>query len=178
MADGGYIQVEGLDRVLRNFAQAKPEVAKAAVDGMVAEGLRLIATAQRNLKRNTSWVTGLLAASGRVERVKTGDDRTEQSVEIGFFEKDKATGYAEYVEYGRRPGKMPPPTTLAEWFHKKHRVRDPKQALSMGWGLAKNIAARGTRPHPFFNPALQQHQPRFARAIRAAVAKVINKDKS
>lgn len=176
MADGGYIQVEGLDRVLHNLARTKPEVAKAAADGMVKQGMRVIADATRNIRRNRSWKSGLLGNSGRVERVDK--DGANPTVEIGFFDKDHTTGYAEYVEYGRPPGKRPRAELLVTWVRKTFHITDKVEALRVANSVSWGIGHHGTRPHPFFNPAVQQHMPRFARAIRAAVAKVINKDKS
>ena len=51
----------------------------------------------------------------------------------------------------------------------------PKQARAIGWGLAINIGRHGTRPHPFFGPAVQKNQGRVASAIKDAVAHVINR---
>ena len=169
MADGS-ITIEGLDKVLEALAKAKPEVREAALKGVETDGMRTIATAQRNLKRNGSWVTGLLAGSGRVELVKRQGDETP-AVDIGFFAKEGVRGYAEYVEYGRPPGKMPPPETLAAYFYKKFHLGDWKLARHMGWGAARNIAVHGTRPHPFFMPAVTLHKPRFVAAIASAIRK-------
>jgi hypothetical protein len=173
MASNGEIRLEGLDSVLRGLARADKQTADAALRGVKEAGARIIASAQRNLKANTSWVTGLLGNSGRVEEVKEQDG--SRVVDIGFFAKGTKQGYAEYVEYGRPPGKMPPPSALEEWFYKKHRVTDRRKARAYGWGLAVNISTRGTKPHPFFNPAVEEHRLKILEALNNAIAKVTGK---
>lgn len=200
LTDNGSISLEGvpqLSKALRNYRMA---INREASKGLRAAGLGIIADAQRNLKANTSWVTGLLANSGRViyggQGYDTGstDARTSREatdsllgasdagadigLDVGFFDaSSKGNGYALYVEYGRPPGKMPPPSALAEWWYKKHRVRDRKTALALGWGTAVNIARQGTKPHPFFVPAVTKWTDRIVKTISDAARRVINMSK-
>ena len=51
--------------------------------------------------------------------------------------------YAPYVEYGTRPH-FPPVSALRPWA-KRH-------GNMSAWALARAIARRGTRPHPFMAP--------------------------
>lgn len=144
----GGIQLEGLDEVLKNFDDASEAVRQAALKGLEAGGMEIVAAAQDNLRNNGSVVTGLLRASGNVERKK-------DEVTAGFFDtSNRGQGYAEYVEFGRRSGKMPPPDDLVAYAYKKFHLRDWKIARSMGWAMAKKIAENGTQPHPFFIPAI------------------------
>lgn len=164
MADGGSISVEGLDKLLREFDKTGKEVRRAAMRGLQKGGLYIIADAQMNLRDNTSVVTGLLRQSGKVQKVD------EDNLDVGFFDTlNRQSGYAFYVEYGRRAGRMPPPDELAQWAYKKFQLHDRKRALQAGWALAIKIAREGTRPHPFFVPAVEKNKKKIIDAIRSSI---------
>ena len=59
--------------------------------------------------------------------------------------------YAEYVEYGRPPGKMPPLSAIKDWLQIKG------MADELAYPIAKKIADQGTRPQPFIRPYWNQH---------------------
>lgn len=162
----GEIQLEGLDRVLKALAKCDKEVVDAAMKGLEAGGMNIILDAQQNLRANGSNVTGLLSNSGRT--IRKGNDIT-----VGFFDTTNKTGYAEYVEYGRRAGKMPPVDMLKAWTYKKFHLRDWKAATSMAWAIATEIARKGTVPHPFFGPAVKKNYNKIVNAVRDAVRKKI-----
>lgn len=162
MNGDGSIELEGLDKLLKALEKCDRDVVDAALDGLNAAGWEIIGDAVKNLQRNGSWVTGLLAQSGHSER--RGDDVT-----AGFFDTTNRTGYAEYVEYGRRAGKMPPPDEIGAWVYKKFHLKDWKTATSLGWAIAKRIAQEGTQPHPFFGPAVKKNHNSIIKAVRDAV---------
>ena len=162
----GEIQLEGLDKLLKALSKCDREIQDAALEGIEAGGKNIIADAKDNLRANGSVVTGLLRESGRV--IRKGDDIT-----VGFFDTTNKTGYAEYVEYGRRSGKMPPVDMLKAWAYKKFQLRDWKQAASMAWAMAKTIAKQGTQPHAFFGPAVKKNYNKITKAVRDAVRKKI-----
>ena len=163
MNQGGSIELEGVDKLLKALAKCDRAVVEAAMDGIEAGAAEMIADAKVNLRENSSVVTGLLRQSGRVERKK--DDIT-----AGFFDTtNRNSGYALFVEYGRRAGKMPPPDEIGAWVYKKFHLNDWKAANSLGWAIAKKIAREGTQPHPFFGPAVKKNQNKIINAIRDAV---------
>lgn len=163
MNQGGSIELEGVDQLLKALAKCDHAVVEAAMDGMGAGASEMIADAKDNLQENTSVVTGLLRKSGRVERKK--DDIT-----AGFFDTtNRNSGYALFVEYGRRAGKMPPPDEIGAWVYKKFHLKDWKTATSLGWAIAKRIAQEGTQPHPFFGPAVKKNHNKIVNAVRDAV---------
>lgn len=168
MTENGSIELEGVDKLLKALAACDETVVKAALDGMEAGAQEMINDAKRNLRENNSVVTGLLRKSGRVERKK--DDLT-----AGFFDTtNRYSGYAAYVEYGRRSGKMPPPDEIGAWAYKKFHLQGEKgwkEANSLGWAIARRIALQGTQPHPFFGPAVKKHQNKIVNAVRDAVRK-------
>lgn len=149
MSDTGAIYVEGLDELLRKMDNLPAEVQSECFKAMQTASLDIIADAKGNLRVNGSVVTGNLRASGKVQKV---DDKT---LDVGFFSSDaRDKGYASYVEHGRKPGKMPPPDILEAWAYKKFRLSH-KEARSAAWALARSIAKKGTKPHPFFEPAVE-----------------------
>jgi len=162
MTEGGSIELEGLDKVLKALEKCDRDVVEAALVGLEAGGAEIIADAQVNLRENGSVVTGLLRQSGHV--IRKGDDIT-----AGFFDTTNKAGYAEFVEYGRRSGKMPPADQIAAWVYKKFHLKDWKQANSLGWAIARRIAKEGTQPHPFFGPAVRKNQNKIIKAVRDAV---------
>ena len=149
MSDTGAIYVEGLDELLRKMDRLPAEVQRECFKAMQTASLDIIADAKTNLRVNGSVVTGNLRASGKVQKV---DDKT---LDVGFFSSDvEDKGYARYVEYGRKPGKMPPPDILEAWAYKKFRFSH-KEARSKAWALARSIAKKGTKARPYFEPAVE-----------------------
>ena len=149
MSETGAIYVEGLDELLRKMDSLPAEVQRKCFKAMQSASLDIIADAKSNLRVNGSVVTGNLRASGKVQKV---DDKT---LDVGFFSSDvENKGYARYVEYGRKPGKMPPPDILEAWAYKKFRLSH-KDARSAAWALARSIAKKGTKARPYFEPAVE-----------------------
>ena len=149
MSETGAIYVEGLDELLRKMDSLPAEVQRKCFKAMQSASLDIIADAKTNLRANGSVVTGNLRASGKVQKVD------EKTLDVGFFSSDvENNGYARYVEYGRKPGKMPPPDILEAWAYKKFRLSH-KDARSAAWALARSIAKKGTKARPFFEPAVE-----------------------
>lgn len=162
----GSISIEGLDQVLRAIDRSDKAIVTAASDGLRRGALNIIADAQDNLRSNGSVVTGLLRQSGKVQRA--GD----LEIDAGFFDtRNQEGGYALFVEYGRRAGKMPPPETLEAYCYKKFQLKDWKAARAMGWAMAVKIAREGTRPHPFFAPAIDKNRRPLVQTVRDAINK-------
>lgn len=161
------LQVEGLEKVLRALAKCDEDVVEAGLKGLEAGAMEIVADAKTNLREHGSVVTGLLRASGRVER--NGNDVT-----AGFFDTtNREDGYAAYVEYGRREGKMPPPDEMAAYAYKKFQLKDWKAANSLGWAIAVSIGRKGTVPHPFLGPAVKKNQSAIVKSVRDAIRRRI-----
>lgn len=191
MSKRDVIGVEGERELFLNMQRVMGSNLSAARKGIRAGALNIINDAKQNLRGNHSVVTGQLRASGKVQAVEGDKD----AVDAGFFSQGKEKGYAAAVEYGRRAGKMPPVEMLMEWLRKRttksaalksalvhiegRRVRREsaytKDDLlrSAAWGLAKWIAKHGTRPHPFFAPAVEKNKKAVEDAIKEAIAKDI-----
>lgn len=160
----GPVYIEGLDQVLRNLQAKGDKVVQAASAGLQKGASSIIAYAQDNLRKNGSVVTGLLRLSGKTQKV---DDL---NIDAGFFDtRNQQSGYAYFVEYGRRAGRMPPPDELAQWAYKKFGIGDRKAARAIGWAMAVKIAKAGTKPHPFFAPAIDKNKSSLVQAIQDAI---------
>ena len=163
-------RIEGVEGLDRDFERISRKVFKAAKTGLARAGMTVIADAQQALRTNGTNSTGLLSNSGKVQEIN-GED----ALDVGFFAKS-GRGYAEYVEYGRRAGKMPPLKNIIEWARKKLRISG-KAVQSAGYLIARKIAQKGTRPQPFFRPALERNSQAIERVISAAVASVTGGDR-
>lgn len=191
MANKDVIWVDGERELFLNMEKQTRGTLQAAMQGLRKGGLAIVADAKANLKDNGSVVTGQLRASGKVQAVEGSPDE----IDAGFFSQGSEKGYAAAVEYGRRAGKMPPVDMLMEWMRKRtskskalqsaiihmegRRVRREtaytKDDLlrSAAWGLAKWIAKKGTKPHPFFAPAVEKNKKQVNDAITMAIQQEI-----
>ena len=167
MAD---ISFEGVNEVLAAMRKAGPQIQAAVMRGLQRGGLDVIADAKVNLRQNGSVVTDLLRASGKVQKV---DD---ENLDVGFFDTKNQTGYASFVEYGRRAGRFPPLQNIAAWAYKKLRLKDWKAANAIGFQIARKIAREGTVPHPFFGPALQKNRENIVKRVQDAVGDLLNRN--
>ena len=85
-----------------------------------------------------------------------------------------AAPHAEYVDRGRRPGKMPPSAPIELWVRKVLDVPE-KDAHSVAYLIRRKIAKRGTRGTPFVLRTLHRLAPQaqqiLARATERAAAR-------
>ena len=159
--------LEGERELFANMQKKLGGLGKAGREALQKGGMLIVNDAKVNLRNNRSVVTGMLRSSGKVQKV-LGD---EDAIDAGFFPQQTTGGYAFFVEYGRRAGKMPPPDMLIEWCRKKLRLPE-KLAKLRGWAMARTIAKKGTRPHPFFGPAVEKNK----KAVVDAIAEAIDKE--
>lgn len=141
----------------------------------------VIQLAKDNLGRNRSYASGTLADTMTKEiRI----DTNRYSVWIGL------QPYWDYVEYGRKPGKFPPPNRIKEWIRVKpikprsmtitrkwktksgehsRRVTITPSVEQLAFLIGRKIATKGIAPKPFFNPAVEDAKARFEEAINLAI---------
>jgi HK97 gp10 family phage protein len=96
-------------------------------------------TVERLAKLKVPTDTGRLKNSITIDDTKTLERRVGTNVK-----------YAKPVEFGTRPH-FPPVESLNPWAR-----RHGKNA----WGVALKIAAVGTKPQPFMNPAIDEMESR------------------
>lgn len=194
MSDGMSITLEGERELFLKMEYRLEGCEKAGRRGLRKGALKIVNDAKGKLKTNGSVVTGMLRASGKVQAVEGDPD----AVDAGFFSQDTKGGYAYFVEYGRRAGKMPPVEMLMEWLRKRTSKskalrsavnilegrRKRREAAytkddllrSAAWGLARHIAKKGTRPHPFFGPAVEENKNAVNEYIAEEVEKETKRD--
>lgn len=154
MSKGVDVWLEGERELYVNMQRRLDGCTSAARKGIRKAGLKIVNDAKENLRSNKSVVTGQLRASGKVQAVEGDKD----AIDAGFFGKDGKGGYAYYVEYGRRAGGFPPIDVIVQWVKKKLRIRKENEANGIGFMIARSIAKKGTKPHPFFAPAIDKNE--------------------
>ena len=178
------VKIEGLRELRADFSETKKVTASAMKKGLQAAGLEIVNEAKQNLNHNKTNNTGSLRASGKVQKADDG-------VDAGFFAKDSSTGYAAAVEYGRGPTKKASPdgitlaTSLKSWVRRKLGFKHSKDARksaksagmnmeeyieSVAYLIARKIHRKGTKPQPFFVPAVKKIEEK----IDDIVSKYIN----
>lgn len=185
--------LEGYKELYVKLDNHEKAATKAAFDGLKRAGMNIIADAKENLRANGSVASGMLRKSGKVQKVE-GEKNT---IDAGFFVEGKDEGYAYFVEYGRRSGKMPKPEMLIEWIKKKNSTKGAKSALDSfvlfknanarkyknrtandfllmaARALAFHIGKHGTQPHPFFAPAVEKHKTSIENVVANEVKQEI-----
>lgn len=170
MEQDGFV-VENFPELKKAFGKHTAEVRRVCDEALSKGAMSIISEAQHNLRMNGTNTTGLLSNSGRAEKLGSCD------YQAGFFSELQGRGYAEYVENGRKAGKMPPPKILTAWVRKKLRIRKEKQAASVAFLIARKIAKKGTKAQPFFGPAVASQQKVIYNEIKTALMKIINRGK-
>lgn len=132
---------------IRRVLQQEMGVAVTEIVEAIADTARLKAPVDR----------GILRSSIRTE-VRTGAGPILVHGQV--FTGTQAP-YAPFVEFGTRPHWVPI-APLKGWAH---RVLGDEE---LAWRVRWAIAQRGTKPRPYFGPAVAQVRPRFTLAIAAA----------
>lgn len=157
------ISVEGQRALQANLDKVAKELGAAGDKALQAVGLEIIAEAKVNLNANKTNNTGMLRSSGKVQKAEDG------TVDAGFFSSEQQNGYAEYVEYGRGPSKkkgaIPLEDSLKAWVHRKLGIAYGKELDSATFLIARKIHRKGTKPQPFFAPAVQKIEEKFEEIV-------------
>ena len=169
------IQVEGLRELHLAIERKAEETISAGRKGLRAAGMNIIADAKNNLRGNHSVVTGQLRAMGKVQKVEDDPD----AIDAGFFAQGSSQGYAYFVEYGRRATKTTTagvPTlrqAIEQWLRKKFGMAEGKDLKSRSFLISRSIHKKGTKPHPFFAPAVEKNMASIENAISESVKEVL-----
>jgi len=162
--------LEGQADLLKALDKFGKDALKEASEGLKKAGMQIVADAQDNLRQNGHNVDGHLSSSGDVVVLKDG------SVEAGFMKVPQGAqaNYAEFLETGTKPHKV-----SGKWFNvwasKKFRLypADGREAVSAGWAIAKSIAKKGTKAHPYFAPAVKKNEKKVIECLQNALNKAI-----
>lgn len=87
--------------------------------------------------------------------------------------------YWKYIEYGRKPGKFPPPDAILKWIEvkpvlprpdAKGRIPKPKQ---LAYLIGRKIEREGIEPTPIMAATVEELNDHFIPLIREALQKDI-----
>lgn len=159
----------------------------AAMRGVRVTALEILNNAKERLVQNGSRVTSKLFNSGKV----VADDENANFVDVIFSGGgDGYSDYAEFVEFGRRAGRMPPVEAITEWVRKKgiadtYSIKTQRQskrdasfdnrAQNIAFAIARKIARQGTPAKPFLFPAFEAKKGNIITNIEKELDKLINK---
>lgn len=142
--------------VQRAFERWPAEMRAALVRGLRRGAEIVEKDAKLRLTQNKSVAFGLLRAS-----IGSVVDEAKLTAAVGPGLNAKATGaatgdpanYGYYVEFGRAPGKPPPPQALSLWVKRKLGVGGDDEIERVSVFIARKIAREGTIAKPFLGPA-------------------------
>ena len=91
--------------------------------------------------------------------------------------------YWKYIEYGRRPGKMPPLEVIEKWIDVKE-IKPHSMTLKSGktviptppklpFLIARSIGRRGIAPKPLFQKSFEAAKQQFMQVIKDAITQDI-----
>lgn len=91
--------------------------------------------------------------------------------------------YWKYVEYGRRPGKMPPVSAIENWINVKQIIPHSMTLKSgktviptipqLSFLIARSIGRRGIAPKPLFQKSFKAAKQQFIQVIKDAITQDI-----
>lgn len=94
--------------------------------------------------------------------------------------------YWKYVEYGRRPGKMPPVSAIENWIKVKQIIPHSMTLKSgktviptipqLSFLIARSIGRRGIAPRPLFNKSFEAAKQQFIQVIKDAITQDIKEN--
>lgn len=111
-----------------------------------------------------------VGVSGRLRNSMSSEVRGTGIDVVGWIGSTlKAEVYPSVMEYGRAPGRMPPPEALQRWVHLKLRVSEA-DALGVAFVIARKIAARGIAGRHFLRRGYEESRSKieafFDQALR------------
>jgi len=83
----------------------------------------------------------------------------------------RAEVYPAVMEYGRAPGRMPPPQALERWVHLKLRVAEA-DALGVAFVIARKIARAGIKGQHFLRRGYKESKARIGDFFEAALRRI------
>ena len=141
------VSVRGADAVLRKLT---PALYQPALEAFLT---RLTLTAEATARAGAPTDTAALVRS-ITSQVTPPTGRVFSTL-----------SYAPVVEFGRAPGRPPPPDALVGWMARHGMTGDP-------WRLARAIGRRGTKGRFFFRAAARAAQQAAPKLLGDAVAAI------
>ncbi len=172
------VRIVGAKELQSNLRNLGSQCLAAALRGLARACVDILNDAKQRLTDGGQRATNLLFNSGKVQRSQEADN----AYEILFD-----TEYAEFVEFGRRPGKQPPVDQIKAWIDKRHildtySIKTHKQTKrgsdyekrrdGLAFAIARSIGKKGTKAHPFLHPALEANKEKILPYIKDEIKKL------
>jgi hypothetical protein len=185
------IQVEGFDEIVKLIERSgnlNDRLYEPVWNAMNQAGKLLEDQIKQNLTDNDSIATGDLRGSVSSGEVQISKDAV--SIEVGA---GRGLPYAQAVESGSQPHTPPlsitePGQPLYEWVAVKHlagtyhirtgrrmggKARQIDENQQMARAIWAKIRKVGTRPHPYFFPALEQTKEQIVHLFEKATEQIL-----
>ena len=108
------------------------------------------------------------------------------TVSSGWVISVSLADYWKYVEYGRRPGKMPPVSAIENWIKVKQIIPHSMTLKSgktviptipqLSFLIARSIGRRGIAPKPLFKNSFEAAKKQFIQVIKDAITQDIKEN--
>ena len=108
------------------------------------------------------------------------------TVSSGWVISVSLADYWRYIEYGRRPGKMPPVSAIENWIKVKQIIPHSMTLKSgktviptipqLSFLIARSIGRRGIAPKPLFKNSFEAAKKQFIQVIKDAITQDIKEN--
>ena len=108
------------------------------------------------------------------------------TVNSGWVISVSLADYWKYIEYGRRPGKMPPVSAIENWIKVKQIIPHSMTLKSgktviptipqLSFLIARSIGRRGIAPKPLFKNSFEAAKKQFMQVIKDAITQDIKEN--
>jgi hypothetical protein len=175
---------------IRNLDRLKAKLARLNGDGERAVGFAIKASAlaiQEGARRRVLVDRGTLR--NKIIHVMGPRDQSAIIGVAGANSESRITKQALTIEFGRSPGKTPPPVMeIMDWVKRKkisgtYSIKTHKRTGSMASRvhedyfialmISRKIGKRGTPAHPFLFPAFEEEAPKIKGRIAAEINKAL-----
>lgn len=117
---------------------------------------------------------GKVASGNLLKSVKYQLEYDDRSISLELSLEE----YWKYIEYGRKPGKYPPPDKILEWVRIKPIVPDERNGRlptekQLTFLISRKIAEEGIEPGNQLRDALRERRREFEDMIEEAITKDI-----
>lgn len=152
------------------------------LDAYLAEWDKLAAIAQPELDRAMAEALAVLEGQvvGRTPvntgflRSAFGTTQRRQPMAVEG-ELRSAASYAAPVEFGRKPGKMPPVDAIEYWVRRKLGITGDREARSVAFVIARAIGRKGTQPSFMVGEGFQAAMPYVEKIFDDAADRIIKR---
>jgi len=147
---------DSLESIGKEYSDFNPSADDGILRVVQNWGNELIAQMQNRLRANKTNASSSLSQSIEPQIKQASADNLRLTILM--------EDYWQYVEDGRRAGKMPPIKNIYEWIQNKRPIQQKiaqspdriAATKSLAYVIARKIGQKGTKAQPFVTPSLKQ----------------------